>query len=213
MYNEAIAVKNILADEKKQKKKTNWLDSTVRAGKNLLIHPTTMPFDATDRPIDLNPEERKKKNELYLDLVEKLTVLFSAQGNLLRAEIDGYLKMTSYLQGTPEVRLALNEDLVIGRGTGYGRVTLDDVNFHQCVKLEGFDMDHTLIFTPPEGECHLMNYRISNDFTPPFVIYPTVEDMGGYKADLILRIRLDIPDDHEANDVTITCPVPKSTQR
>lgn len=37
------------------------------------------------------------------------------QGYILTSEIDGTIQMKSYLTGNPEIRLALNEDLSIGR--------------------------------------------------------------------------------------------------
>lgn len=37
------------------------------------------------------------------------------QGYILTSEIDGTIQMKSYLSGNPEIRLALNEDLSIGR--------------------------------------------------------------------------------------------------
>jgi hypothetical protein len=42
--------------------------------------------------------------------------IFSVQGYILTSEIDGTIQMKSYLSGNPEIRLALNEDLSIGRG-------------------------------------------------------------------------------------------------
>lgn len=35
---------------------------------------------------------------------------------MLTSEIDGTIQMKSYLTGNPEIRLALNEELSIGRG-------------------------------------------------------------------------------------------------
>lgn len=40
------------------------------------------------------------------------------QGYILTSEIDGTIQMKSYLTGNPEIRVALNEDLSIGRGGG-----------------------------------------------------------------------------------------------
>lgn len=37
------------------------------------------------------------------------------QGYVLTSEIDGTIQMKSYLTGNPEIRLALNDDLYIGR--------------------------------------------------------------------------------------------------
>jgi hypothetical protein len=54
-----------------------------------------------------------------------------------------------------ELRLALNEDLVIGNspgGGGSGAVVLDDCNFHECVNLSEFEDTRTLSFFPPDGE-------------------------------------------------------------
>lgn len=39
------------------------------------------------------------------------------QGYILTSEIDGTIQMKSYLTGSPEIRLALNEDLSIGRNS------------------------------------------------------------------------------------------------
>ena len=37
------------------------------------------------------------------------------QGALVKCEVDGSLTMTSYLTGGPEIRVGLNQELVIGR--------------------------------------------------------------------------------------------------
>ena len=37
-----------------------------------------------------------------------------------------------------------------------GSVTLEDCQFHQCVKLGKFDSDRTISFIPPDGEFELM---------------------------------------------------------
>lgn len=44
------------------------------------------------------------------------------QGYILTSEIDGTIQMKSYLTGNPEIKLALNEDVTIGRGgsSAYG---------------------------------------------------------------------------------------------
>jgi AP-4 complex subunit mu-1 len=59
----------------------------------------------------------KQKNEIYVDVIERLTVLFNASGYVVNSSIDGSIQMKSFLSGNPELRLALNEDLVIGKGT------------------------------------------------------------------------------------------------
>lgn len=60
--------------------------------------------------------------------------------------------MKSYLQGNPELRIALNDDLIIGRQEGVtGRVILDDCNFNECVDTKNFATSKVLRIKPPEG--------------------------------------------------------------
>ena len=55
----------------------------------------------------------------------------------------------------PEIRLGLNEDLIIGKQEkrhGYGSVVLDDCNFHESANLDLFESDRTLSIAAPDGE-------------------------------------------------------------
>ena len=38
---------------------------------------------------------------------------------------------------------------------------MEDVNFHQCVRLSRFDHDRTISFIPPDGAFDLMTYRLN----------------------------------------------------
>ena len=40
-------------------------------------------------------------------------------------------------------------------------IAIDDIQFHQCVKLSKFDSDHSISFIPPDGEFELMKYFYS----------------------------------------------------
>lgn len=159
----------------------------------------------------------------------------SANGNVLRSEIVGSIKMRVFLSGMPELRLGLN-DKVLFENTGRefsaasdtilcltslytpndeadyflilpclgsihvsytaafslawfmihcasvvlsraflpflnaksfhlgGKsksVELEDVKFHQCVRLSRFENDRTISFIPPDGEFELMSYRLN----------------------------------------------------
>lgn len=46
--------------------------------------------------------------------------------------------MKSYLTGNPELKIGLNEDLVVGKGGYGGSVILDDCNFNECVDTSNF---------------------------------------------------------------------------
>lgn len=109
--------------------------------------------------------------------------------------------MKSYLQGNPELRLVLNDDLVVGRqnlGQQLGSVVLDDCNFHECVDVRDFESMKTLSINPPDGEFLVMNYRINGDYQTPFRIYPFIDEISQYKLQLTLKIRATFPPDHFA---------------
>lgn len=39
-------------------------------------------------------------------------------------------------------------------------VDLDDIKFHQCVRLTRFENERTISFIPPDGDFELMSYRL-----------------------------------------------------
>ena len=43
-----------------------------------------------------------------------------------------------------------------GRSTKNKSVDLEDIKFHQCVRLTRFDNDRTISFIPPDGNFDLM---------------------------------------------------------
>lgn len=74
------------------------------------------PSLASSKPISLTGESMKfRKNEVYIDVLERLTVLVAATGELIRSEVNGSIQIKSYLTGNPEVHITLNEDIVIGK--------------------------------------------------------------------------------------------------
>jgi AP-1 complex subunit mu len=51
-------------------------------------------------------------------------------------------------------------------GTAAGKakaVEMEDVKFHQCVRLSRFENDRTISFIPPDGEFELMSYRLNTE--------------------------------------------------
>ena len=52
---------------------------------------------------------KHQKNEIFLDAIEKLNMLVSNNGTVLKSEIVGTLKMKSALSGMPELKLGLND--------------------------------------------------------------------------------------------------------
>ena len=51
--------------------------------------------------------------------------------------------------------------LGLGNASGSAAVTeMEDVKFHQCVRLDDFVADRTISFIPPDGNFELMTYRL-----------------------------------------------------
>jgi len=126
---------------------------------------TPRPPQAVTNVVSWRSEGIKyRKNEVFLDVVESINLLVNTNGTLLRSEIVGAIKMKSFLSGMPELRLVLNDRLLF-EGTGRSfrgkAIEMEDVNFHQCVRLSRFDNDRTISFIPPDGEFELMSYRLN----------------------------------------------------
>ena len=68
---------------------------------------------AVSNVVSWRPEGIKHaKNEVFLDVIEKLNILVSANGNVLRSEIIGRVHMRSFLSGMPELKLGLNDKVL-----------------------------------------------------------------------------------------------------
>lgn len=168
---------------------------------------------------------KRKLNELYVDIYERLNVMLACDGTVLSQSIDGSLTMRSYLNGCPPVRMLLSQNLLVGKDTPIpvvqdetGRtlsaedfIIVDDMNFHQCMNLEKFESDRLLSFNPPEGEFVAMNYRITMPFRVPFMIRPMVEEKSETKIELILQVKSLFEPDVDASNVFIAMHTPHDT--
>lgn len=151
-----------------------------------------------------------KKNEIFLDVVEKVNVLVSAGGQVLRSEVIGVLRMKSFLSGMPELKLGLNDKLLFDGGNSTGKaVEMEDIKFHQCVRLARFESDRTIAFIPPDGEFELMSYRL-NTQVKPLIWVETVVDKskGKSRIEFIVKARSQFKTRSVANNVEIYVPVP-----
>jgi len=163
---------------------------------------------------------KHKKNEIFLDVVEKLNLLVAANGTVLHSEINGAVKMRSFLSGMPELKLGLNDKLVFeaaGRGGSGGgasssragkSVELEDIKFHQCVRLARFENDRTISFIPPDGEFDLMTYRLDTHVKPLIWVEAVVEPHRGSRIEYMIKTRSQFKSRSVANNVEIIIPVP-----
>jgi AP-1 complex subunit mu len=152
-----------------------------------------------------------RKNECFLDVVESLNLLVSASGQVLHSEIVGQIKMRVYLSGMPELRLGLNDKILFESTGRQGRqksVDLEDVKFHQCVRLSRFQSDRTISFIPPDGEFELMNYRLSTHVKPLIWIESVIERHSHSRVEYSIRARSQFKRRSTANNVEIIMSVP-----
>jgi len=155
---------------------------------------------------------RYRKNEVFLDVVESLNLLIASNGNVLQSEILGAIKMKCYLSGMPELRLGLNDKAMFentGRTTRGKAIEMEDVKFHQCVRLSRFENDRTISFIPPDGEFELMSYRLNTQVKPLIWVECLVESHSGSRMEYMLKAKAHFKRRSTANNVEITIPVPE----
>ncbi|RAL14214.1 AP-2 complex subunit mu [Aspergillus homomorphus CBS 101889] len=184
-----------------------------------------------------------RKNEAFVDVIEDVNLLMSATGTVLRADVNGQIVMRAYLSGTPECKFGLNDRLLFdgdsaggsslggGGGSGggaitgnrdgttkatraaAGSVTLEDCQFHQCVKLGRFDADRIISFVPPDGEFELMRYRATENVNLPFKVHPIVREVGTTKVEYSVAIKANYSSKLFATNVVIRIPTPLNTAK
>lgn len=153
-----------------------------------------------------------RKNEVFLDVVESVNLLVNANGNVLRSEILGAVKMKVYLSGMPDVRLGLNDKVLFentGRAAKGKAVEMEDIKFHQCVRLARFENDRTISFIPPDGEFELMSYRLNTQVKPLIWCEAVVESHSGSRIEYMIKAKAQFKRRSTANNVEIIVPVPE----
>ncbi|CAM9141733.1 unnamed protein product [Ectocarpus fasciculatus] len=155
---------------------------------------------------------KHRKNEIFLDVVEKLNLLVSSNGTVLHSEIIGAVQMKSFLSGMPELKLGLNDKLMFeatGRSTARVKaVELEDIKFHQCVRLARFENDRTISFIPPDGEFELMTYRLNTHVKPLIWVEAVVEPHSHSRIEYMIKAKSQFKSRSIANNVEIIIPVP-----
>mmetsp|Transcript_2198 Transcript_2198/g.5595 ORF Transcript_2198/g.5595 Transcript_2198/m.5595 type:complete len:918 (-) Transcript_2198:46-2799(-) len=94
---------------------------------------------------------RYKKNELFIDFIEQLSLLVSTDGTVLVSDVEGQVRVKAFLSGFPEMKLALNDKLDPKENS---------LEFHQSVRLSRYDLDRCVSCIPPDGEFTLMRYKM-----------------------------------------------------
>ena len=101
---------------------------------------------------------RHTSNELYVDIVETLSVNLAPSGRPLSAFANGSIAFTSKISGVPDLLLTLSAS---GGKLGLERAIELPV-FHPCVRLARWkDKPGELSFVPPDGKFILAGYEVN----------------------------------------------------
>ncbi|KAG5417867.1 apm1 [Candida metapsilosis] len=156
-----------------------------------------------------------KKNEAFLDVVESINMLISPQGKVLNSEILGEIKIKSHLSGMPDLRLGLNDKGLFtsndDSSTEGKNVEMEDIKFHQCVRLSKFENEKIITFIPPDGEFTLMSYRLSSAqfLTKPLMLVNCKTKIHKHsRIEINCTIKAQIKKKSTANNVEVIIPIP-----
>lgn len=97
--------------------------------------------------------------------------------------------------------------LEASKGSSSNNIDLEDVHFHQCVRLATFDNDKTISFIPPDGQFTLMSYRLHTQVRP--LIWVEVSTTRkSTSIDYFVKAKSNFKAHSTATDVEIFVPLP-----
>lgn len=121
-------IKPLIASEVAESKQSSLLDMK-KLRDFSLFSSNTVNSSASSVSVSKNTH-----NEIFVDVYEKISMLFNSSGYVINSAIDGCIQMKSYLAGNPALKLMLNEDLTLAETGNPGSIVLDDCNFHETVQ-------------------------------------------------------------------------------
>lgn len=175
---------------------------------------TTMTGAVSWRP----PNIFYPTNEIYLDVIESVNLLINRTGEIIKAEVNGAVTLKSLLSGDPICKFGMNDKLQISQGnTNTKGISIEDLRFHQCVRLSDFNKDRTITFIPPDGVFDLMTFRVTENVIIPFKIYcniietPSIDNPSiPQNIDLDLNVKALFDKLLFAQDIIIKVQIPKN---
>lgn len=104
---------------------------------------------------------RHTSNELYVDLVESLSVVCAPSGRPISARAKGSILFTAKISGLPDLLLTLSAPGGTSTSVAAGLSrTMQLPSFHPCVRLNRWrDSPGELSFVPPDGKFMLAGYE------------------------------------------------------
>lgn len=154
------------------------------------------------------------RNEIFMDVIERVTCLISSNCTTLRSEVQGVIKVKCTLSGMPKCTLGLNDKAYFELQGKYNEsmknktIEIDDLKFHKCVDMNRFESDREIEFVPPDGEFDLMSYRLDTDLKPLIWVEVTIEIKSETRMEYNVKARANYKARSIASNCDIFVPVP-----
>ncbi|CCH46004.1 AP-1 complex subunit mu-1-I [Wickerhamomyces ciferrii] len=139
------------------------------------------------------------KNEIFIDLVERLNIIINPDQKIIKNEIKGEFQCKSYLSGIPTLKISLNKFY-----------DLKKFKFHQCVDLNKFINDQVLEFIPPDGDFILGSYQFQfKSNTTPILEITHIDYLPKPPHNIILKfgIKINASPKTLLNNIKILIPI------
>lgn len=146
-----------------------------------------------------------RRNEIFLNVDEKVHVTTDSHGRCLLSSIDGEITLKTHLLGMPVCRFGFADERT--EAGLLDKISLDDFKFHKCVDLAKYDTDQVIRFVPPDGTFQLMLYHVNNKFPLPFKVIPKTR-IEGDKMTIRVTLRSTFDSTITASGLTLTIPTP-----
>ena len=130
-------------------------------------------------------------NELYVDILESLSVIHAPSGRPISARATGSILFTAKISGVPEIVLSLSAPggTSIAKHSGISR-TMALPSFHPCVRLNRWkEKPGELSFVPPDGKFMLAGYEVD---LLPYSLHDGTLPSRGSEGKLFLPATVDL---------------------
>lgn len=87
-------------------------------------------------------------------------------------------------------------------------IELEDLKFHQCVRLSKFENEKIITFIPPDGNFDLMNYRLTTAIKPLIWCDVKIQTHSNSRIEIFCKAKAQIKKKSIATNVEILIPVP-----
>lgn len=144
-----------------------------------------------------------------------MNLLVNQKGDVLSQEVVGQILMRSRLSGMPTVKVGINDRLLYdGRGVSKSdSVFMDDIKFHECVKLNQFEAERVIEFIPPDGAFELLTYRCSHLKRPIIALTCNVTRHGSSRVELRIDGSTRYTKQTVASVIKIIVPLPSDADK